>query len=574
MDSRILFVNGERVEIDDETAIGITMQLYDPLNINIRQFDVSNTFSIPRTFKNRRIFGFAGEVNSVSNIQYDSLNCEYHTFNTVLIKGLVYMDSVSPTRYNLIIREFPDVFNWMIGLDYSSFLSSFLYDYLATHHAVPVATSPQAFTWAKFSRFFKRESSPLVAFMARHENEGYWVTDYEQLFAGSIEQKLSGYDITDFEEGEIQEAIFYNNNKFSTNLNYICDYVKVISGYNVSFTGNGFTDEWINHCNIVLYGIFPEVDNDGNFYFAIEDVYYSGKTLYDMFATYIKLFNLVIDISYSGETVIISINKMDTIESAPIVNFSERIQNNDIEFMPKIDGSCQKNYISYESLEEGFPPNHEGKTVLSNNKNLGASKTLMKIGCYVGGTSISVLDTWKGYNFINLYKKSKEIFNIIHIPDEYPLLYPREDGSFMGRSVRMTIAVIGGTNLTRDLSLEYDGEEIIRPPAIAEFINLSERYTILDTIYNNPKTYKIKKYLTPSDIEILKRYQLYYVKQLGGSFIISKIKSYNPHTMKPTEITLVKVSDQTTGIFEGIEYWSYGYGSNEYWTLSGGVKLY
>ena len=54
--SRLLRINGFDIDIDDETAIGITLQSYDIKEPSQRKVNITNSFTIPLTTNNNKIF--------------------------------------------------------------------------------------------------------------------------------------------------------------------------------------------------------------------------------------------------------------------------------------------------------------------------------------------------------------------------------------------------------------------------------------------------------------------------------------------------------------------------------------
>jgi hypothetical protein len=65
------------VDIDDKTAIGITLQSFDIKDPSVRKISISNSFTIPKTAHNMKILESVGNVQSLSDIVYRTVVVEY-----------------------------------------------------------------------------------------------------------------------------------------------------------------------------------------------------------------------------------------------------------------------------------------------------------------------------------------------------------------------------------------------------------------------------------------------------------------------------------------------------------------
>ena len=64
---RLLKINGFDVDIDDSTAIGVTLQAYDIKDPSKRKTNITNSFTIPITSNNNKIFGLFFLLNFYLN---------------------------------------------------------------------------------------------------------------------------------------------------------------------------------------------------------------------------------------------------------------------------------------------------------------------------------------------------------------------------------------------------------------------------------------------------------------------------------------------------------------------------
>ena len=123
---RQLIINNEIADIDSETAIGVDLQAYDMSSPGARRVTTSNTFTIPKTAKNMRIVGFAGDPQSISNIVYDSLSCDYWIYNKRLIRnGTARVTEVSD-RISILAYEKSDIWTSLQEYSWPDFQKDFL----------------------------------------------------------------------------------------------------------------------------------------------------------------------------------------------------------------------------------------------------------------------------------------------------------------------------------------------------------------------------------------------------------------------------------------------------------------
>ena len=93
---RLLKINDTFADIDDRTAIGITFQKYDFKNIGNRQLSISNSFTLPKTAKNIRLFSYADNSQSLSQNIYSKYTVNYWIDNEhLIINGSLRVDEIS-----------------------------------------------------------------------------------------------------------------------------------------------------------------------------------------------------------------------------------------------------------------------------------------------------------------------------------------------------------------------------------------------------------------------------------------------------------------------------------------------
>src|SRR5690554_3754068 len=121
---RLLRINGEIADIDEDTAIGIDLQAYDFKDPGKLKVNVSNTFSLPATAKNMRILGSPGSPSRVDNTIYNRLSVDYQVRNTMYIKqGAARITSIKGGRIHLFVAERVTVIDSMKEISFIDFVT-------------------------------------------------------------------------------------------------------------------------------------------------------------------------------------------------------------------------------------------------------------------------------------------------------------------------------------------------------------------------------------------------------------------------------------------------------------------
>ena len=100
-------VSGELCEIDDATAIGVTFNGFDASAIDKLHLNFTNSFSLPLTVKNRKIFGFADNMNINSSSPslglYNKFDVELFVSGQKVMSGKIFVKDVSEGRVDVFI---------------------------------------------------------------------------------------------------------------------------------------------------------------------------------------------------------------------------------------------------------------------------------------------------------------------------------------------------------------------------------------------------------------------------------------------------------------------------------------
>jgi hypothetical protein len=157
MDVRLLKINGIDAEIDQKTAIGITLQGYNVSKPGEKYVNTSNSFTIPNTAKNRFIFGNPADPQSENKQVYGFNYCDYWVGNDKLIDNAKVRLQDSGDRITCFIYEKNDFWDQAK----KDLLIDQLPD-LLTYLGLPVSSSPFAGSFSDFLAPYISAESGLI----------------------------------------------------------------------------------------------------------------------------------------------------------------------------------------------------------------------------------------------------------------------------------------------------------------------------------------------------------------------------------------------------------------------------
>lgn len=120
-----------------------------------------------------------------------------------------------------------------------------------------------------------------------------------------------------------------------------------------------------------------------------------------------------------------------------------------------------------------------------------------------------------------------------------------------GLATPKSFSITDLTGLTFDYQPSTNNSKLF----ISNLYDLSSEYNFLDEIINYPRVYNVDMWLNVADIRNLEYFKQYYVKQLNGSFFLSKIEGFNPTKKLPTTVELIKISDKTPPPISTFDFW-------------------
>ena len=513
---RILRINGHDVDIDQQTAIGITFQAYDFKEPGKRKVSLSNSFSIPLTSNNQIIIGFGNNVQSIDTTIYESLTCCYWIDNEQLINNaIVRIEEITQGRIKMFVVNKNSFWDELKAYTWVEFLTDYE-DWLVLQgeYFVGYQGTPNYYM-DTLAFFFANQLSGsrvlipmyLGNFFNYNPGAGYLETQNKiyMTYGGDSGGHLCTYIKSIFEFIEYKFGVDFLTSSTDTTIiwndTYAPNVYIPIREYIHVSGGGGFA--W----HTMYTNAYP----------PYETYSYADKGLYDLVLSFFQLFNVILDESDIGGVTTIKIRRFDDIETmAEVVNFSNNISLKNTIFKPKLYDYQKNNYIKYVEVYPGATSKYEGaKKIVCNNTNLDETKDLFDIDAYYP----DVLVASYGQSLINL--STEESFKT------FTFLIS------VGTTAQLIDLYEHTTNVTSQ-NLE-----------LAQLYGITGEYNFIEDIAAYPKSYIIEKWLTINDIVNLEFFKQYYVRALNGSFFINKISGFNPEKSNtPTKIELVRVSDK------------------------------
>jgi len=537
---RLLRLNGSNVDIDDNTAIGITIQTYDFKEPGKRKIKVSNNFNIPVTSNNLEIIGFANNVQSTDKTVYGKLTCNYWVDNKQLIENAFARVTEIGDRINIFVFEKPDVWELMKTFLWEDFTDEFL-TWLQDEKGYPTAASPFLGNFNDFILDYigTTEGLLLPMYMGNLYNynpgSGYLEDEtniWLKYYPDTADEPANGghfcaYAISIFEFIEYKYSVNFLTSGGLVTKNIWDDAIAPLI-----YTPLRNIDVRYHYTGIVNDGFYFELLASGQFQ-PEKDIDDKGdKSLYDFVNSFLQHFNILIDDLFINDEKVMALRRFDDMENdAPVINFGNITGK--AKFKPSIDKFVQTNYIKFKEIYEGGNSLLNSRTITCKNENLDATGTLFEIDAYVP-------------DFINI------------TGGVVPNLSPKE--SF--KTFQFLISEGTTTDqITISISEDTPASQTVSINLLkAAIYDLSGEYLFIDNIVEYPIYYDIEKWLTLSDVFEFEFWKLYWIKELNGSFFINKISGFNPQkSNKPTKMELIRISDRTPQLFDDFEYWTDGF---------------
>ena len=546
---RLLRINGEIADIDEDTAIGIDLQAYDFKDPGKLKVNVSNTFSLPATAKNMRILGSPGSPSRVDNTIYNRISVDYQVKNKVYINnGSARVESIKKGRINMFVAQRPGFIDRMKAVTLNQFLQQWFDNYFQNTTFEDYQALVNAYAEGHNGVILPAMIGTLAdlpdidgrVVEYYHWNDGQ---SFINEITMSIQNDAENYMAQGGHFGVFIYPLFrYFEQYFSVDLNSASPAVYSL------FNDSIFKSIYIIVRNITTRHDIPKLAfvNFGGYYSLrpLEDVTpYADLSAFDLFSETLKLLGYGVEEVGEGFELV----RLDHMGAVPIAGdllpgYMEAGYRSEIEYKPGIDGYGQQNIIKMEPADNAGEM-AGARILLSNNENSEAKKDLFTVKAYVptflrgnsimpsGSVLVPEMREAKSCEKLTFFRSSGGVvtflvsgnYIVIH-PGSFPEI-PRwaqklmPEGKYIGPNWQVT------ANLPKP-----------------DVYSVSAEYNFLEGIINSPETYKVKRWVTSSQMENFRKIATYYVPELGGWFYVNKIKGFNPVKSKqPVEFELIKV---------------------------------
>ena len=272
---------------------------------------------------------------------------------------------------------------------------------------------------------------------------------------------------------------------------------------------------------------------------------YNNLSAFDLFSETLKILGYGVEEVGDGFEIV----RLDYMGAIPVTDdilpgYMEAGFRENLEYKPIIEGYGQQNIIKM-SPAENAGEMAGARILLSNNENSEATKELFKVNAYVPAML-------RGYYIL---------FNAVFVPimaeakalEYITFLRLKTSGvtsyTFWVNGVHEPTPSSATSENPTEASVNAINGEFGDPSwrtfisvKIPEVYTVSAEYNFLEGIINSPETYKVKRWVTSSQMENFRKIATYYVPELGGWFYVNKIKGFNPVKSKqPVEFELIKV---------------------------------
>lgn len=382
-----IVVNDEIIDIDGETAFGVSFKGFSFNEADKIHLSSSNDFSIPITKKNRIVFGFPDNMNlnsiAPNNLYYDKLNVKVFADGQFLFSGKCYVDSIEESRMNLYLvggKNFFEELSKMTLKDITDICVTKLN--LALDTAYPSGASySNIISYASDGAY-----SVWLPYAVGTLNKQYPAVKIEDSVSELVNKYEEDPTLYNLEDAKNIVTEFIDSNVVIGNYKTGHFFVRVKDILDWTLSSLGFSTSYDNRLTTELSADYVRMTDivtmedllTGNFYFDSNDTYKSkiddkeGKSFskkikaVDFFKTIVQEYAIVFDIDNSNT---IHFKCFDEIKSNTIKEISiNKVTNRKF----SVDGIDQVSWIGYASMngDGSDAVTTGGVKLICNNKNV------------------------------------------------------------------------------------------------------------------------------------------------------------------------------------------------------------
>lgn len=550
------------LDIDDSTSIGIDFQAYDFKEPGKRKIKISNNFSVPATANNLRIFGFPGNVHTISDRFYQKWYIDYYIDNIHLVKNSrMKLDKISleENRIELFIFERKDIWEDMRNLLWPDMIPELLV-WLRDVKGYPVrvgGSSTHEFggSMQQFLGQYIGNTEGLTlpyyyGNLARFQEFGKtWFTEADFAFSEYWWGMISLYTYSQ-NPNEVTDVYYAEGGHFCIFMKTFFEFLEYKYGYNFytsgdSFLGNIWDDTIIPKVytpvrdisvyandDFNVWAFFQRNDSFPGYFYPYKDAGDKvDKSVYDCVMAFMQHFNIVVD-EGDNETDIKLLRFDDIVTNGTVYDWSG-LASRPL-FRPYVAGYGQKSYIKFASVYDGGPEYLNAKEITCGNHALDPEADLFEIDAYIPAVSAQwgapVLDMEEALNTFEFFVNAAT-------------------PQFVANRVKCW---------NRSNTIEEHCELNLYKATI---ISLDSEYAAIEAALLKPEYYELEKWLTLSDMIKFKPFNLYYFREVNGTCYINKISGFNPDkSTQPTKLEVIKLTNKAPEAVYNTNYWTDGIG--------------
>lgn len=551
-------INGEFLDIDESTAIGFTIQNFTPTDAANVHLSYSNTFSIPKTPKNCRIFDFANSVHYAGTSVYSKRVANVYLDGALLMNALVNISSITDDRIELYAIDKLDLFESLKSIPFAesstyqgNTLQGAVATYMQTNHEITGPSKQASFdNFITYSATIARDKYLMPLSVGTMHNK-HFVLKNNPNYTKYVADNYDGDNA--LEDIQTIRCLYDDYDNIITpiksphiaiDLREVAYVINDIAGIDSNLAD--IIDEVFEELDEEFYLLCPDliprlrkivdtptsevwgcsVKYDNTSLYSIDDTshtYMKGKTAYDFIKMIMQEFCLVLDVSYDATTskFVYTFKRFDTILSAPAKSF-ELISIESKSF--EIDNIKQYQTITYESIGNSEDSSTTGgKTITCNNRNI--DKGSNEDSMFTIGRHLFSYISYKIGN--NTYNSTCADFSSTDNIDKFVIISPNEGNS------------VDGVTIYADKDLHKSNVTVIGASQIT--VGNNGQYDALQSMVLNPICYKAKVKANIKDVLEIKNYQTCTINGIVGLYYISKVESYNPSTDNYLTLTIYRI---------------------------------
>jgi hypothetical protein len=554
MIGRELYINGIKVDIDEQTAIGVTITPYnikEPTQITVK---VSNQFSVPSTIHNLAVLGMPHDLQSTDNTIYAKNYARYVVGGVqYFTRNQVVINAIGKDRISMTLVDKPTALDTLANYKWNDFMVSIISWFKDTYNLATPANIKTQTDYNQALYNIIQDIAPIKVGGWVSTNGGIKTNSgvFSYTFGkwGTLDQGYSDVGVLanptitinhvrSTSADDMAQWIPYNGAYLGITVLDIFRAIRDILGVDFKpdtpFFGNAFNDDYIKaqyiqdaNLNLVLDNSpYDGVENPIKYYVQYTQCNFEGltdslfrkdKTVLDFVKSFVKQFCLIIEPD-------LTLRKFDDLFTiAPLEDWSASFSEL-VDFKPQFDNLAQKSYIKFSKVPEGAPSYYGGVVIDCDNKNLPTETDLISIDGYFPpnwpSQTTPYLNNADAYNsFIFFYK------SLDYTADVY-YAHPK---------------LVNSTFISPGVYEYYilQLHQAFNMPVAAIHTPANSFGLYADAMFR-PKIYTVKLWLKNDNLNEFKNFRLVYIKQLGGAFFVSKVQNTNIGFAKePTTVELL-----------------------------------